>query len=321
MFRIWNRRTKQWQERDFHLIGEVMLLQGFPIKELNDLVVNEATGLKDKNGKEIYEGDRLKNGATYRLVRLVESQAAWFAGSRRLTRELAARCEVTGNDYEGATSRSRSNLRRLVMPIDLQQLNEIHRLEGEVDEARAGVKALVEGRISLIEGLPEYQALEEARAALEAAKAKFKIAVRNNREVAKLDVEIAEARFNLRDLREILSNTLVLYTQQTGKVVIKEYEWTRQIELRARISKRLLGQECLPLASPNKYLGQHFPNEGRGEGGGGGMMESNVVSLEMAKKLREMQTYYVFPMGACIRLPRECFSNRTSTAASQTNAI
>jgi hypothetical protein len=32
-----------------------------------------------------------------------------------------------------------------------------------------------------------------------------------------------------------------------------------QIELRARISKRLLGQERLPLAGPNKYLGQHFP--------------------------------------------------------------
>jgi hypothetical protein len=94
---------------------------------------------------------------------------------------------------------------------------------------------------------------------LEAAKAKFKIAVRDNREVAKLDVEIAEARFDLRDLREILSNTLVLYTQQTGKVVIKEHDRTRQIELRARISKRLLGQEQLPLAGHNKYLGQHFP--------------------------------------------------------------
>jgi hypothetical protein len=72
-------------------------------------------------------------------------------------------------------------------------------------------------------------------------------------------VVIAEARFDLRDLREILSHTLVLYTQQTGKVVIKEHDRTRQIELRARISKRLLGQERLPLAGPNRYLGQHFP--------------------------------------------------------------
>jgi hypothetical protein len=143
------------------------------------------------------------------------------------------------------------------MPIDLQQLNEIHRLEGEVDQARGGIKQLVRDRVDLIEALPEHQALEEARAAVEAAKAKLKIAVRDKRDLAKLDVDIAEARFDLRDLREILSHTLVLYTQQTGKVVIKEHDRTRQIELRARISKRLLGQERLP--RPNKYLGQHFP--------------------------------------------------------------
>lgn len=75
---------------------------------------------------------------------------------------------------------------------------------------------------------------------------------------SQLDVDIAEARFDLRDLREILSHTLVPYTQQTGKVVIKEHDRMRQIELRARISKRLLGQERLPLG-PNKLLGQHFP--------------------------------------------------------------
>jgi len=41
--------------------------------------------------------------------------------------------------------------------------------------------------------------------------------------------------------------------------VLKEHDRVRQIELRARISKRLLGQERLPLAGPNKLLGQHFP--------------------------------------------------------------
>jgi hypothetical protein len=141
------------------------------------------------------------------------------------------------------------------MAVDYQQLNEIHRIEGEVDQARAGVKNLVESRISLIEGLPEYQAVEEIKAALEAAKAKLKIAVRDNRDLARLDVDIAEARFDLRDLREILSNTLVLYTQQTGKAVLKEHDRVRQIELRARISKRLLGQERLPIGI-DRHLGE-----------------------------------------------------------------
>jgi hypothetical protein len=93
------------------------------------------------------------------------------------------------------------------MAVDLQQLNEIHRLETEVDQTRSGVKQLIQNRIDLIEALPEYQALEEAKAAVEAAKAKLKIAVRDNRDLARLDVEIAEARFDLRDLREILSHT------------------------------------------------------------------------------------------------------------------
>jgi hypothetical protein len=99
------------------------------------------------------------------------------------------------------------------MPVDLQQLNEIHRLEGEVDQSRAGVKQLEQKRVDLVEALPEYVALEEAKRAVEEAKARLKIAVRDNRDLAKLEVDIAEARFDLRDLREILSHTLVLYTE------------------------------------------------------------------------------------------------------------
>jgi hypothetical protein len=146
------------------------------------------------------------------------------------------------------------------MAVDLQQLQAIHHLQGEVDEADRDVKTLVEDYAQQLADLPEQQAVSEAEQALKEALDRLKITIAPDPDLAKLADRIDEAKFHRRDLGEILSHHLVVYHDETGRDVIKDREaTTRAIEFKAKLGKPTLDQPRLPLAGPNKYLGQHFP--------------------------------------------------------------
>lgn len=91
-FRFWSKHLHK-----FVIPDDNIFIGALKDPDMNPM---QYTGLKDRNGKEIYQSDKLKDNYMTREVRYKEHMGAWYAGGKRLTKDFAATMEVVGNIYE-----------------------------------------------------------------------------------------------------------------------------------------------------------------------------------------------------------------------------
>jgi uncharacterized phage protein (TIGR01671 family) len=111
-FRAWDKKRKEMSvgELSFHYDNQVGIDHVYldQIREVEDYILMQYTGLKDINGKEIYEGDMVKTKWQSKAEMIwVEKEAAY--GLRTIDEEVKdeimygfkdQEMEVIGNIYE-----------------------------------------------------------------------------------------------------------------------------------------------------------------------------------------------------------------------------
>lgn len=124
------------------------------------------------------------------------------------------------------------------MAEDKNTADEVKRLLPEISETKAQVKVLRDQLRDVLAQNDEYKKLQEEIKELSAKRVEAKKLLLADRDFVKLNTEIEELGFKLKDLNEILSHYLVHYYNETQQTQITDDQGdVRAVILSAKIGK------------------------------------------------------------------------------------